>query len=350
MSLSDLPPPARNPSEGPRIVTLGGGHGQAALLSALAGLECELSAVVSIADDGGCSGRLREELHMPPPGDLRRCLASLATESEVAARFEERLHGGDEAGRCVGNLVLAELRQELGSLQLAVDWAAALLGCVGRVVPAAESAGVLTVWDREHGPLAGESLIERSSAAPLVVVVEGPEAASEHAREAIERADVLLLGPGSFVGSTLAVLATGDVAACVASSRARRILMKNVAKEPTAPGLEGFELVDHERMLADHLLIASGGEPVGFDVLGHDPAGYSSTPRRGAGCSLGAPMADASGRRHDVALLREALAHHLGLGPRRARATEPRHLEPRALLEQRLESARRRLFGGSPSG
>ena len=219
MSLSDLPPPPRPPYGGPRIVTLGGGHGQATLLSALAGLESDLSAVVSIADDGGCSGRLREELQMPPPGDLRRCIASLATESEVAARFEERLQGGDEAGRCVGNLVLAELTQELGSLQLAVDWAAALLGCVGRVVPAAESAGVLTVWDREHGPLAGESLIERSSAAPLVVVVEGPEAASQYAREAIERADVLLLGPGSFVGSTLAVLATGEVVEWGGASR-----------------------------------------------------------------------------------------------------------------------------------
>jgi uncharacterized cofD-like protein len=345
MGLSDYPPPTRPPYGGPRIVTLGGGHGQATLLAALAGLECDLSAIVSIADDGGCSGRLREELRMPPPGDLRRCLASLATESDVALRFEERLLGGDEAGRCVGNLVLAELTQELGSLQLAVDWAAALLGCVGRVVPAADSAGVLTVWDREHGPLAGESLIERSSAAPLVVVVEGPEAASEYAREAIEKADVLLLGPGSFVGSTLAVLATGDVAACVARARARRILMKNVAKEPAPQGIAGFELVDHERMLSDHLLIASEGEPIEFDVLEHDASGLASVPRAEGGRSLGAPMADATGRHHDVLLLREALAQHLELAPRRALTKERRHFEPRALLEQRLESARRRLFG-----
>jgi uncharacterized cofD-like protein len=347
MGLSDLPSPEARAPTGPRVVTLGGGHGQAALLAALAGLECDVTAIVSIADDGGCSGRLREELGMPPPGDLRRCLVSLAREHEIAARFEERLRGGDEDGRCVGNLVLAELTQELGGLQRAVDWAAALLGCVGRVVPAAETAGVLTVWDRHHGPLAGESLIELASEAPLVAVVEGPDEASPDARRAIDDADWIFIGPGSFIGSTLAVLVTGDVAGHVARARGRRVLVRNIAPEHMRTALDEPLEVDHERMLVDHLLIANEGEPATIDVLEHHAGGHASTLREDGSRRLCAELADASGRRHDVALLRRALVHHLGLGPRAASAPTSLHPEPRRLLEERLDSARRRLFGGA---
>src|SRR5688572_28913198 len=171
--LSDLPSPRHVQGGAARVVTLGGGHGQAALLRGLAQLDCHLTAVVSVADDGGCSGKLRQELGMPPPGDVRRCLVSLATLREMAERFEERLRGDHEEGRCVGNLVLAEMSQDLGSLQRAVDWAGALLGCVGRVVPAAESAGTLNVYDLVHGTIAGEAAIERLSAKTMVATVDG---------------------------------------------------------------------------------------------------------------------------------------------------------------------------------
>jgi hypothetical protein len=162
------------------VVTLGGGHGQAALLRGLSRLDCHITAIVSVADDGGCSGKLREELGMPPPGDVRRCLVSLATLRE-ADQFEERLQGEREEGRCVGNLVLAEMSQDLGSLQRAVDWAGALLGCLGRVVPVADVAGTLNVYDLVHGPIVGEAAIERLSANTLVATVAGPERASPEA-------------------------------------------------------------------------------------------------------------------------------------------------------------------------
>src|SRR5690606_13894478 len=93
-----------------RVVTLGGGHGQAALLTALTELRCEITAFVNVADDGGCSGKLRRELGMPPPGDIRRCLTALARDRRLAERFEVRLKGDD---RSAGNLALSEAYAEL---------------------------------------------------------------------------------------------------------------------------------------------------------------------------------------------------------------------------------------------
>jgi hypothetical protein len=90
----------------PRVVTIGGGHGQAVVLSALRILDCSISAVVATADDGGCSGELRRELGMPAPGDLRRCLSALALDEQLAAQLEDRLLTGSPVPRCRGNLVV----------------------------------------------------------------------------------------------------------------------------------------------------------------------------------------------------------------------------------------------------
>ncbi|MGE3669721.1 MAG: 2-phospho-L-lactate transferase CofD family protein, partial [Polyangiaceae bacterium] len=196
----------------PHVVTLGGGHGQAVVLQALRRLECEITAVISVADDGGCSGKLRQELGMPPPGDLRRCLSALAKSPELARRFELRLEEPGFEGRSAGNLALAGVFRETGSLQQAVDWAAERLACVGRVVPVSESPGVLVVYDAELGRVEGESNVERRDAVPMVAAVHGALRANPLAIEAIARADLLLMGPGSFYTSTLGAITTGEVA------------------------------------------------------------------------------------------------------------------------------------------
>ncbi|MEQ9319550.1 MAG: 2-phospho-L-lactate transferase CofD family protein, partial [Polyangiaceae bacterium] len=199
---------ATEPSKGPvarrRAVTVGGGHGQAAMLEALLELDCDVTAVVSVADDGGCSGRLRRVSGMPPPGDLRRCLSTLAADRELAARFETRLEGADELRRSVGNLILYEAYLDLGSLSAAVRWAQGCLACRGRVLPVADVAGTLTGYDRGRGVIAGESTIERVGDHPMVASVHGPQRCVPEALEAIREADVVVLGPGSFVTSTLA--------------------------------------------------------------------------------------------------------------------------------------------------
>jgi uncharacterized cofD-like protein len=313
-------------------VTLGGGHGQAALLGALAGLACELTAVVSVADDGGCSGKLRRELGIPPPGDVRRCLATVGRRRAPADLLERRIERGRAAGRSIGNLALAELTLELGDLTRAAQRVAWLLDATATVLPVADSAATLAVYDLDRGHVHGESRIEAVSSNAVVAAVHGPERATEAAKAAILGADVLLFGPGSFVGSTLAVLATADVAEAVARTSARRILVRNVARDEhtNVPGAVAFD--DHERFLRDHLVIGSGGDPVLFDVLVDDPAAGVSTRTDGSR-ELRAPLADAAGRRHDPALLRAGLATHLGLAARAADATSSSDSESAANVE-----------------
>lgn len=329
----------------PRVVTLGGGHGQGALLSALVRLECDLTAIVSVADDGGCSGKLRAELGMAPPGDVRHCLVALSTLSGAAAMFEERLTADGEEGRCVGNLVLAEMTRDLGSFQRAVDRVGVMLRCAGRVVPAAESAGTLKVYDRVHGAMSGESHIERQSASALVAKVDGPELASEEALAAVRDADLLFMGPGSFVGSTLAVLTTANVAQAVVAARGQRILVRNVHDGERAGVAGSVPYVDHERILRDHLVIGSGGESVTFDVLVHD-ASETALRTRGDGTrELLGPIAAADGRTHDPAGLASVLAHHLGLAPKTRADAAPLTIDPeaQALFDRYIADARLRL-------
>jgi uncharacterized cofD-like protein len=326
------------------VVTIGGGHGQASLLGALARLRCDVTALVSVSDDGGCSGRLREELGMPPPGDVRRCLLALATRPRLAARFDERLPvAPSEAARSAGNLVLAEMFRELGGLQLAVDWAARLLGCRGRVVPVAETGGVLRAYDQHKGELRGESTIERESATTIVVNVEGPEHASPGAKRALADADLVFIGPGSFVGSTLAALTTADHASAVVSARARRVFVQNLARETDVT----FGTEEHERIVKDHLVIKSGGEPALLDVLAHgDAPGHHAAPRGDGSWAYASPLCRGGGAAHDEDLLARALEAHFGLALDAARSTpttDASEAEAEALFTEVLATSRRRL-------
>jgi uncharacterized cofD-like protein len=325
----------------PRVVTLGGGHGQAALLSALSRLVCDVTAIVSVADDGGCSGRLRDQIGMPPPGDVRRCLSSLAVDATLAERFEERVQGGKLDRRSRGNLILAELWLELGSVTLAAARAGEWLGASARVLPVAEAPGTLRVYDRFHGALAGESHIERTSGSAVVATVEGPEHATPAVVAALLEADFVFFGPGSFVGSTLAVLTTGDVAASVVRSPARRVLVKNVASEERTDVPGAVPTDQHERMLRDHLVIGSLGDPVTFDTLSHFDGELLRRARVDGSVELLARIADDHGRTHDVERLAHAIGLGLGIGfrPESARAT-PRS-DPQA-LEDTWQRARAR--------
>ena len=347
-SLSDLPPPSFHGSPSlPRVVTLGGGHGQGALLSALVRLECELTAVVSVADDGGCSGKLREELGMAPPGDVRHCLVALSSLAGAGELFEERLTRGGEEGRCVGNLVLAEMTRDLGSFQRAVDWVGKLLRCSGRVVPVAEVAGTLNVYDSVHGPMSGESHIERESASALVATVDGPEHASDDALAAIRDADILFMGPGSFVGSTLAVLTTGNVAEALVGAHGRRILIRNVDHEAHAAVAGSVPYAEHERVLRDHLVIGSVGAPVTFDILAHDAREQGTRMRPDGTLELLGAIASDDGRRHDSVRLAAVLSHHLGLRPKPpgVAPTDSIDAEAQAIFDRYMATARVRLHG-----
>jgi uncharacterized cofD-like protein len=329
----------------PRVVTIGGGHGQAALLSALVKLECEITAIASVADDGGCSGQLRDQFDMPPPGDLRRCLTTLARDRVLAERFEVRLSDANGGKRSAGNLALLEAFEAHGSLQAAVDWAATLLSCRGRVLAAAERPGRLAIYDRAAGVVEGETHIAEVGAFPMVVSVHGPEVANPLALEAVMAAELVFLGPGSFITSTLAAVMTGNLGEALAATRARRVFVHNLVDEPGQTS--GFGLDDYARLLRDHLCIASGVSDVPLTVMRHGP---EAREERGPGGYpiVVAPVADAfEPSRHDPERLATAIAGAFGLTPLADDDDQPPASAPARVFNEHLQRALAALGYGS---
>lgn len=329
----------------PKVVTIGGGHGQAALLAALRPLCCEITAIVSVADDGGCSGRLRKDLGMPPPGDLRRCLSTLARDTELAEKFELRLIEPGTENRSAGNLALSDAFTEYGSLQKAVDWAADLLRCDGRVVPVAESPGVLVVYDLRDGRVEGETHAETMSS-PMCAMVHGPTQINPVAYEAIHAADLILMGPGSFFTSTLATITTANVAEALVQAAAPKILIANLVDEGNQT--RGYTVEDYVRMVRDHLTIASvGGEAV-ITVLRHVEGPDARGVLADGTTFFASRVAKTGNDVHEPALLTDALSRHFGLEPRVKPGTLPppaSRFTRAAAFEARLQAARKRIDG-----
>src|SRR5687768_14429384 len=156
---------ATETEHGPRVVAVGGGHGLAATLRACQPWAGELTAIVSVADDGGSSGRLRALLpNLPAPGDLRRCLTTLAgpERSTLAAALERRFQGGELDGHAAGNLLLVALADELGDFDAAVDELAAALGVRAKVIPAVLAA-VELVGESDGGEVRGQVAVEAAT-------------------------------------------------------------------------------------------------------------------------------------------------------------------------------------------
>ncbi len=245
---------------------LGGGHGLYATLSALRllaerGIADRVTAVVTVADDGGSSGRLRRELGLLPPGDLRMALAALAGDAdELWTRLVQHRFGGTGAlaGHAVGNLLLAGL-MEMTDPVAALDTVGALLGVHGRVLPMAcegldieaEVTGLdEDAPDRAHrirGQVAVASTPGRVRRVRLLP--ERPRACPQ-ALAAVRSADLLVLGPGSWFTSVLPHLLVPELRDALVTSRARRVIVLNLAPEPGETA--GFSPEQHLAVLADH--------------------------------------------------------------------------------------------------
>lgn len=245
-----------------RAVALGGGHGLHATLTALRLLTEDVTAVVTVADDGGSSGRLRRELGLMPPGDLRMALSALAADDTVALRWrtlvQHRFAGtGALAGHAVGNLLLAGLMDTLGDPVAALDAVAALLGVQGRVLPMcrepldieAEVTGLDGTGRayRIRGQVAVASTPGRVQRVWLLP--EQPRACAE-ALDAVAGADVLVLGPGSWFSSVLPHLLVPDLRDALIASHAFRIIVLNLAPEPGETA--GFSPEQHLAVLSQH--------------------------------------------------------------------------------------------------
>jgi uncharacterized cofD-like protein len=308
---------------GPAVVAFGGGHGLAASLTALRRITSRLTAVVTVADDGGSSGRLRTELDALPPGDLRMALAALAAHDGRSAlwtdAFQHRFGGdGPLGGHALGNLVLTALMDQLDDPVAALDVAAQLLGCCGRVLPL--SPDPVDIVARVSHP-GGENEFEEVRGQVAVATTTGrvetvdlvpadPPACSE-ALEAVAQADALVLGPGSLFTSVLPHLLAPTMAKSIFASDALRVLVLNLVAQPGET--EGFAPHTHLEELS-RLIPA-----LRLDAVIADPGVVPDTNTlRKAAEMLGAklllaPVAITDEPRHDPAALADAFLVAFGL-------------------------------------
>ncbi len=228
-------------NKGSNVVAIGGGTGLATLLSGLkefvtpGGPINMLSAIVAVSDDGGSSGRLRDELQMPPPGDIRNCMVALSEDSNLLSKlFRHRFSGeGELGGHSFGNLFLAALSEITGDFAEAVKLSSEVLASKGHIYPATVSDVRLAARLTDGAIVKGETRIGKVgiSIERLYLEPEDCEPMPE-ALNAIAAADILTVGPGSLFTSLLPPLLVKDVAAAIAGSRAVKIFICNLMTQP----------------------------------------------------------------------------------------------------------------------
>ena len=283
-----------------KVVAVGGGHGTAVSLGALRRLSDEVTGVVSVADDGGSTGRLRAMLEVAAVGDLRKCLGALADpDNPLTKCFEHRFSVGELSGHAVGNLLLVGLLDATGNLEESVRAMAQVMGVTGTIVPAS-CEGVVLLATTEEGPTRGQSEVARSSSIRRISVEPTNAAAPIAAVEAIERADVVLIGPGSLFTSVLAACVIPGITQALAGTSATKIYVANLRAQ--IPETSEYTLDDHVDALARHGVVP--------DVVLVD----SDSPFANQPCSLNTVVLDvarANGLVHDVAKLARAVASQL---------------------------------------
>ena len=247
-----------------RVVAFGGGTGLPVLLGGLRDRVGDLTAVVTVADDGGSSGRLRQELGVAPPGDVRNCLVALASRKKLAEVFNYRFEegGGELSEHSVGNIIIAALSDMAGGFCEGVEQAGRFLRIKGRVYPAATESLTLVVRYADGTITRGESVVREVGKRVSKVEIEPAGAvAPPGVISAIERADVVVLSPGSLFTSLIPSLLGGGVREALASFPGPILYAANAMTQPGET--TGFTISDHLRALERHI-----GDVV-TDVLVH---------------------------------------------------------------------------------
>ena len=320
-----MPPRPPDVPSGPRVTALGGGHGLATSLSALRRVTDSLTAVVTVADDGGSSGRLRRELGVLPPGDLRMALAALCGDDEwgqtwsrvVQHRFAS---AGDLHGHAVGNLLIVALWELLGDTVQGLDWVGRLLGARGRVLPMAsvslEMVALVAGLDPDDSSrlveVRGQESVAITEGRVVEVHVEprNPPACAE-AVEAIETADWVVLGPGSWFTSVIAHLLVPDLRRAIVETPARRLVNLNLAAQ--SGETSGFTQVTHLEVLAAQAPELRLDVVLADRSIERDPAGLKELESAATGMGAEVVLADLAASdgspRHDQVRLASAYAH-----------------------------------------
>lgn len=264
---------------GPKVVAIGGGHGQAAALEAIQCYASQVTALVTVVDDGGSSGRLTD-LGIPPPGDLRRCLLALTPEPSLWSElFAHRFSDGDVIDHSLGNLIIAGLAHIYGDFESAITTAGQMLGAMGEVIPLATDPltlhavidGTEVVGQRKIGLTRGK--VEDLWIEPTDVLV------SRRALTAIAEADQIVIGPGSLYTSLISALKVNMLAEAVMQAPGQRVFVLNlVSQDGETMGMEGGDhliaLEDHVGIVGPSVVIAHRGElevPEGHEAMTIDP-------------------------------------------------------------------------------
>ena len=241
---------------GPRVAVIGGGHGLSNMLRGLKRYTENISAIVTVADDGGGSGMLRQDLGMPPPGDIRNCLEALAnTEPLMSELMHYRFTEGSLAGQSFGNLFLAALNGISTSFDTAVSRMSQVLAITGRVLPVTTADVQLEAEFENGASVVGESKIfyckkkEDCRITKVRLIPEHPRALPE-AVEAIREADMIILGPGSLYTSIIPNLLVDGIVEAILQSDALKVYVANVMTQEGAT--EGYTASDHIAAIFQH--------------------------------------------------------------------------------------------------
>jgi uncharacterized cofD-like protein len=309
-------------ARGPRIVAIGGGNGQAALLRGLKRHTSNLTAVVTMADDGGSSGLLRRDMGMPPPGDLRNCLVALADdESLMSQLFQYRFpDAGGLHGHSFGNLFMAALTEVTGDFEIAVQESTRVLKVRGRVLPSTLDNVMLHAQLEGGHRVSGESTITASDRLPRRVWLtpDSPRALPQVVA-AIMHADLVVLGPGSLYTSVIPNLLIPEVRDALKQTRAPIAYVCNVMTQPGET--DGYTAGDHIDALRRHGMrdvidfVLVNESPVSEDVvaayerLGARPVTLDDQRIRGLGVKVvrASVATETDVVRHDPARLAQAL-------------------------------------------
>ena len=243
----------RRLGKGPNVTVVGGGHGLSVLLRGIKAATSNVTAVVTVADDGGSSGRLREEFGIIPPGDLRNCLVALAdTEPLMEKLFQYRFKGKSElAGHSFGNLFIAAMNEVTGDMEQALQESSKVLAVKGQVLPASKDHVRLDAIMEDGTVVEGESQIpEVHKRIQRVRLFPEHVQPVQSALEALTSADAIILGPGSLYTSIMPNLLVDGVAEAIRKSKAIKIYICNVMSQPGET--DGYTASMHAKAIIDH--------------------------------------------------------------------------------------------------
>jgi uncharacterized cofD-like protein len=259
---------------GPAVVAIGGGHGQASALEAIQTYAGSISALVSVADDGGSSGRLTE-LGIPPPGDIRRCLLALTPDPSLWSElFAHRFDSGDVSDHSLGNLILAALTDLFGDFTSAVDTARRMLGALGEVLPVADQPVRLSAVI-EGKAVSGQAAITATEGHISELTIDPIDTmATRRALTAVASAEQIVIGPGSLYTSVISAFMVQMLAPAVMDTNAQRVFVLNlVTQEGETLGMSGAE---HLAALAEHVGVTGPGVVVAHQGALDVPAGHQA--------------------------------------------------------------------------